>query len=170
MKQSFLAVAVLVLSCLAMWPPRSATVFADPSVPKCDATLWKHVYHGPTFATAQDRLKPIAACKTVTGTLHFVRYEDDGDAHLRLDVDPQYKKLLNAKNAEEENMLVVEDMCDKEPTQNDTIKEGVCSGWHQGLYSESMDNKSVTVTGAYVEDEEHGWREIHPVSSISVGR
>jgi len=167
MKTFARAVVAVVLACFTMDLSPSALA-ANSGAVKCDATLWKHVYHGPKFATAQDRLKPITACQTVTGTLHFVRYEDDGDAHLRLDVDPQYKKLLDPKNQEEDNMLVVEDMCDKTPSQEDTIKEGVCKGWHQGVYSESMNGKRVTVTGAYVEDEEHGWREIHPVSSIRV--
>jgi hypothetical protein len=135
----------------------------------CDQSLWQHVYHG-TFATAKDRLRPLEACKTVTGTLHFVQVEKDGDTHLRLDVDPQFKNLLNEKNANEKNMLVVESMCDKTPTQPDTVAESVCNGWHQHAYKSSMDGKHVSVTGAYVEDEEedHGWREIHPVTLIEV--
>jgi len=164
------AAAVVVawaLACLSVMLSSHAVLAAESGADQCDATLWKHVYHGK-FATAQERLKPIAACKTVTGTLHFVTYEADGDAHLRLDLDPQFKNLLNAGNADEDNMLVVEDMCDRTPTQEDTVKEGVCNNWHQGLYKESMDNKKVTVTGAYVEDEEHRWMEIHPVTSISV--
>lgn len=168
MKPFALSIACLVFASLPMKISPSAAFAGDSGTGKCDASLWKHVYHGSKFATAQDRLRPITACKTVTGTLHFVSYEDDGDAHLRLDVDPQFKKLLNAKNADEDYMLVVEDMCDKDPTQQDTIKEGVCNGWHQDLYNDSMNNKQVTVTGAYVEDEEHGWREIHPVTSIEI--
>jgi len=168
MRKFALALAVLVVSSLPIEHSRSSALAIDSGAPKCDAALWQHVYHGAKFATARDRLKPLSACKTVTGTLHFVEYEGDGDAHLRLAVDPQFTSLLDAKNADEDNMLVVEDMCDKTPTQEDTIKEGVCKGWHQGLYNESMNNKRVTVTGAYVEDEEHGWREIHPVTSISV--
>lgn len=140
---------------------------SSPSSRTCDQALWEHVYHG-TFPTAKDRLKPIDECKTVTGTLHFVRHKKDGDTHLRLDVDPEFKSLLNKKNAAEKNMLVVESMCDKNPTQNDTVTEGVCNDWHQRLYKPSMDGQRVSVTGAYVEDEQHGWREIHPVTSIVV--
>jgi len=135
---------------------------------ECDPTLWQHVYHGKRFATAEDRLKLISPCMTVTGTLHFVRYEKDGDAHLRLDVDAEFKKFLNGKNALEENMLVVEDMCDHKTTQADAIKEAVCKGYHQGAYNPSMNGKRVAVTGAYIEDEEHGWRELHPITSITV--
>jgi len=164
MKRFFLPIGALILACLLAGTSRSAV---PPATPTCDATLWQHVYHGPHFAAAKARLKPVKACQTVSGTLHFVEYEQDGDAHLRLDVDAKYKKLLNPKNADEDNMLVVEDMCDKNPTQPDTIQEGVCKGWHQNLYKASMDNKRVTVTGAYVEDEEHGWMEIHPVTSIT---
>jgi hypothetical protein len=134
----------------------------------CDPTLWQHVYHGKRFHTAKDRLRPVISCMTVTGILHFVRYEADGDAHLRLDVDAKFKTLLNAKNLLEKNMLVIEDECDKAPTQADAIQEGVCKGFRQGAYDSSMNGKHVAVTGVYVEDQEHGWRELHPISSIVV--
>src|SRR5579864_6655247 len=132
----------------------------------CDDTLWQHIYHG-TFPTAQDRLQVIDPCKTVTGTLHFVRNEADGDAHLRLDVDPEFKSLLNDASQNEDNMLVVEVMCVKSPKQKDTKHEGVCSHhWKQTLYNKKLNNQRVQVTGAYIVDQEdlHGWTEIHPVT------
>jgi hypothetical protein len=161
--------AVILLSIVTVSFVATGTLASSQSDATCDQSLWKHVYHG-TFATAKDRLKPIEDCKAVTGTLHFVRVEKDGDTHLRLDVDPQFKNLLNEKNANEKNMLVVESMCDRTPTQPDTVAEGVCDGWHQHAYKSSMNGQHVSVTGAYVEDEEedHGWREIHPVTSIVV--
>src|SRR3954469_535442 len=63
----------------------------------CNATLWKHVYHGPRFANARARLKPLKNCITVTGKIESASPERDGDYHIRLRVDPQFKKLLNAK-------------------------------------------------------------------------
>jgi hypothetical protein len=53
-------------------------------------------------------------------------------------------------------------------TQADTIKEKACVGFKQEVYKSSMKDKRVAVTGVYVEDMEHGWREIHPVTSIKL--
>ena|ERR1700733_9176484 len=165
----FSTIAIALLTIVTVGFVATDTLASSQLGESCDQSLWQHVYHG-TFATAKDRLKPINACKTVTGTLHFVRVEKDGDTHMRLDVDPQFKDLLNEKNANEKNMLVVESMCDRTPTQQDTLAEGVCTGWHQNAYKSTMDGKHVSVTGAYVEDEEedHGWREVHPVTVIRV--
>jgi hypothetical protein len=111
----------------------------------------------------------IDPCKTVTGVLHFVTKEPDGDAHLRLDVDPEFKSMLNAASSKEHDMLVIEFMCVKSPSQKDAKKEGVCKNhWKQTLYNSNMNNKRVQVTGAYVTDQEHGWTEIHPVTSITL--
>ena len=132
----------------------------------CDVTLWKHVYHGK-FQTTKTRLKPLKNCITVTGKIESASPERDGDYHIRLRVDPQFKKLLNSKNmTAEKGFLVVEPMCSKKVTQSDTVAEGVCTGFKQSLYKTSMHSKRVSVTGVYVQDMEHGWREIHPVTSI----
>lgn len=133
----------------------------------CNTSLWKHVYHGPNFPTAKDRLKPLKNCITVTGKIESASPEKDGDYHIRLRVDPQFKKLLNSKNMTgQKGFLVVEPMCAKTVKQPDTIDEGVCDGFKQALYKSSMHSKRVSVTGVYVQDMEHGWREIHPVTSI----
>jgi hypothetical protein len=136
---------------------------------QCDATLWKHVYHGEKFPTAQNRLKLMKKCITVTGTLVSASPEADGDYHIRIKVDPQFKNLLNAKNnTDQKGFLVVEPMCAKTPTQADTVAEGVCNGFKQTLFKAAMRDKRVSITGDYVEDEEHGWREIHPVTALTL--
>src|SRR5262245_44957396 len=102
---------------------------------QCDASLWKHVYHGPNFPTARDRLQTKKASITVKGTIVSAGQEKDGDLHIRLRVDPQFKNLLNAKNnTGEKGFLVVEPMCVKAPTQQDTIDEGVCKAFRQSLF------------------------------------
>ena len=75
--------------------PRSPEASATP---RCDASLWHHVYTGdPTrFSTPQDRLKVITPCIAVTGTIFNFVLEPDGDYHIRVTVDPQFKSLLNA--------------------------------------------------------------------------
>ena len=105
----------------------------------------------------------------VTGTIFNAVPEADGDDHIRLTVDPQFTNLLNDKNMSgESGHLVIEPVCEKPPTQADTVKEGVCVGFSQQLYTPEMVGKHVRIVGAYVEDMEHGWREIHPVTSITI--
>jgi hypothetical protein len=136
--------------------------------PKCDNSLWAHVYHG-RFPGAQDRLQIIKPCIVVTGTIIVAIPEADGDFHIRVALDDQFKSLLNEKNkSAQHGYLVVEAVCERSVTQADTQKEGVCNGFAQHVYTPSMKGKHVAITGAYVTDMEHGWREIHPVTSIIV--
>lgn len=139
------------------------------SAQTCNTTLWKHVYHGK-FAAAKDRLKVIKTCITVTGTVMSAPSEADGDYHIRIKVDPEFQNLLNAKNKSgQHGFLVAEPMCEVKPKQQDTLDEGVCDGFQQTIFKRKTTlGKRVQVTGAYVQDMEHGWREIHPVTSIKV--
>ena len=154
-------------------PPMAAeaATMAVGGAPKCDDSLWQHVYTGdPTkFSKPQDRLKVITPCIAVTGTIFNSASEKDGDYHVRVTLDPQFKSLLNAKNnSGQSGHLVVEPVCAKTPTQPDTVKEGVCKGFSQNIFTPDMKSKRVRIVGVYVEDMEHGWREIHPVTSITV--
>jgi hypothetical protein len=137
----------------------------------CDYSLWSHVYAGDPrrFASPQDRLKIIQGCVSVTGTLKSARAEKDGDFHIRLRLDPQYNSMVNAKNKSgQRGSLVVEPICMNPVKQKDTLSEHVCDGFSQHVYTPDMLRKHVRVTGAYVIDMEHGWNEIHPVTSITI--
>jgi len=148
------------LFCIAAVPAPAQT---------CDSTLWKHVYHGSKFATAKDRLNVIKPCITVTGKIESASPEADGDYHIRIRVDSQFKNLLNGKNnTGQKGFLVIEPMCSNPVTQPDTLAEKVCDGFKQRLFKASMRSKRVSITGVYVQDMEHGWREIHPVTSLAV--
>src|SRR5215831_13571914 len=89
----------------------------------CDMSLWAHVYHG-RFPSAKDRLQVINPCLTVTGTIVGAKAEADGDWHVQLDVDSQYRSLLNQANLEkQQGYLVLEPMCSNHVSQKDTIEE-----------------------------------------------
>jgi hypothetical protein len=125
----------------------------------CDASLWKHVYH-------HNRLTVIKPCVTVTGVITFIRREKDGDLHTRLKLDLPYEDMINHVNAvRQKGNLVLEPMCTHKVSQADA--QGACKGFHQAFPALTV-GSHVRVTGAYVLDHErgHGWREIHPVSSI----
>jgi hypothetical protein len=134
----------------------------------CDHTLWNHVYAG-TFASAQDRLRVIQDCVSVTGTIETALPEADGDFHIRLRLDPEFRSMLNAKNRSgQHGTLVVEPICMNTVKQKDTKNEHVCDGFSQQVYTPDMRGSHVRVTGAYVTDMQHGWNEIHPVTFIGI--
>lgn len=132
----------------------------------CDSSLWSHVYRG-RFARPQDRLQINQDCVSVTGTIEAALKEKDGDFHIRVRLDPAFSSMLNAKNKSgQHGMLVVEPVCTNPVTQRDTLAEHVCDGFAQHVYTPDMLGAHVRITGAFVLDMEHGWNEIHPVTSI----
>src|SRR2546425_891387 len=67
----------------------------------CDPLLWEHVYH-------LQRLQVVEKCISVTGTIHHVKKEADGDDHIQLTLNSQFGGLLNARNkTAQANSLVV---------------------------------------------------------------
>jgi hypothetical protein len=132
----------------------------DAAASGCDDSLWQHVYH-PT------RLKVIEKCIQVTGTIHHIKREADGDDHIQIMVDPPFDKLLNDKNrSAQAGALVVEPVCEGPVTQSDAV--AACKDFHSPVRL-PKDGTQVTILGSFVLDTEaaHGWTEIHPVTSIT---
>jgi hypothetical protein len=151
--------------------------------PRCDESLWRHVYIGGQpnrFETAKDRLKILDSCKTITGTIVSMVPKPDGDYHIQVKLDPGQSNLLNAKNRKakggQHGYLVIEPICQKRPTQPTALKGGPCTGFRQVLPALVQFRKDlkkhigthVEVTGAFINDMEHGWNEIHPITSILI--
>ena len=135
----------------------------------CDASLWNHVYHST-------RLMVKTACVTVTGRIvdatagkqtDGVRHEPDGDTHGWLEVDPQFKDMLNAGNLSAEGgNLVFEIVCRFPVTQADA--KAACKGYTDSVHLPPV-GSHVSIVGTYVQDTFHAkWNEIHPVTRISV--
>jgi hypothetical protein len=136
--------------------PSAAQLGADP---RCDATLWQHIYH-------PSRLHVIDACRTVTGTVTAVRQEADGDLHILLRPVRAERHLLDATNNSQENGdLVLEPICVGDVSQSDAI--ATCSGFSHPVTTVSAGER-IIVTGSYVLDADHGWMEIHPITSITI--
>jgi len=145
---------------------RFATPAQDNQGASCDISLWTHVYHG-RFLSAQDRLQVINPCLTVSGTVVNARRETDGDWHVQLDLDPEFSSLVNSVNLErQEGYLVMEPICSNHISQADTLEEGVCENFGQTIFATDLIGHRVAATGAYVIDRQHGWAELHPVTSI----
>jgi hypothetical protein len=136
---------------------------------QCDPSLWNHVYNPQRLIVKQQ-------CIAVTGTFvddtngkkpDGVRHEADGDTHGWLDVDPQFKNLLNAGNLSDEGgNLVFEIVCKYHVTQADAVS--ACSRYHATVQLPPV-GSHVRIIGTYVQDTYHAqWMEIHPVTSIEV--
>ncbi len=125
----------------------------------CDPSLWRAIYH-------PSRLMVVAACKTVTGTVASVRSEPDGDVHLLLHLPSSRSNLLNSGNiADTHGDLVVEIICVGTVSQADAKR--ACAG-HVNQVQVPLVRERVRISGTYVLDADHGWMEIHPVSSLTV--
>jgi hypothetical protein len=143
------------------------------SPPSCDQSLWDDVYN-PSRLVVQEK------CVTVTGTTvdatanqrthrtDGVRHEPDGDTHGWLKLDPGQEKFLNARNkSNEDGNLVFEIICRFPVTQADA--KAACKGLVDSVHLPPV-GSHVAITGTWVLDkeEDHGWLEIHPVTSIVV--
>jgi hypothetical protein len=135
----------------------------------CDTSLWSHVYHSFRLIVRQQ-------CIAVTGTIvdasagkepDGVRHEADGDTHGWLKVDPEFQKLLNAGNQNDEGgNLVFEIICRFPLTQPDA--KTACANYKDRVTLPPV-GSHVRIVGVYVQDTFHGqWMEIHPVTSIAV--
>ncbi|HUX22745.1 MAG TPA: hypothetical protein VMW69_16035 [Spirochaetia bacterium] len=93
------------------------------------------------------RLHVIAPCVTVSGTVDYVKVEPDNDWHVNLKLDPGEPLLTNWVNRSRKN--------------GDLVLEVI--PMDQSRISAPTVGEHITVTGAYVLDLIHGWREIHPV-------
>jgi hypothetical protein len=90
----------------------------------------------------------------VVGTVGKVVFEEyDGDVHVDLRVDPGYEGLLADGNSRVGGNLVVE-LIPQDRSRVAVPSEGA----------------RIQVVGPWVEDDQHGWNEIHPAWWISAGR
>jgi hypothetical protein len=140
-----------------------------PTDTSCDPSLQAHVYHPARLIQKQP-------CIAVTGTIidaskgsrpDGVRREADGDTHGWLNVDAEFKNLLNAGNINDEGgNLVFEIICRFRVTQLDA--KAACQGFTDHVNLPAV-GSHVRIVGTLVQDTFHGqWIEIHPVTSITV--
>ena len=127
--------------------------------PSCDQSLWQHVYN-------PQRLQVIDPCKTVTGHIEEIRTEEDGDYHIKFRLDPQYGNLVNEMNVQKQDGdLIVEPICQLPVYQEDA--QASCQNFQQKInFPKGLEHLSIM--GRYVLDTQHGWMEIHPLTSINI--
>ena len=124
---------------------------------QCDQSLWEYVYN-------PGRLQVLDPCISVTGTVEEIRKEADGDVHILFRLDQQFESLLNEMNVSRQHGdLVLEPICQGKVRQADAAEP--CSQY-PGPYFEPEIGQRYLVSGAYVHDADHGWNELHPVTSM----
>ena len=103
-------------------------------------------------ASNAEDLRVLTECQDAIGTVMHTKKMDDGDYKFFLNLDEQFKFLVNDKNNEKtDGFLVVEIV---PPDQNT-----------QGVYL-PKDGDRVHVWGAWVTDKPKGWHEIHPTWKV----
>jgi hypothetical protein len=137
-----------------MGPIPVVTVPVPPA--QCTPTTQdQYVYH-------PSRLEVLQSCIRVSGVVHAMRVENDGDLHLQLTLDAAYQTLLEPANRLEQGDLVVEPVCVALPIQPDALP--TCVADAQPLASLPAIGQHVWMEGRYVLDLEHGsWAELHPL-------
>ncbi len=138
-------------------PGRSGQESPQTSDAYCNQSLWQYVYN-------PGRLQVLNACVSVTGAVEEVRKEPDGAIHIRFRLDQPFTALLNEKNISmQQGDLVLEPICQGKVRQPDAAEP--CSQYN-GPYFEPVVGQRYLVWGAYVRDADHGWNELHPVTSM----
>jgi hypothetical protein len=97
------------------------------------------------------RLRVLDPCRHATGRVASVRHEPDGDLHIDVALDRQYRRLLAPGNSAQHGNLVVELMA----------RDG---GHLPGPHVRDR----IALTGAWVDDTLHSWNELHPVWAVSL--
>jgi len=103
-------------------------------------------------ASNEEDLKVLADCQDAVGDVMHTKKMDDGDYKFLLKLDDKYQFLVNDKNEEKTDGLLVVEVVPKDQNLNsvDLPKEG----------------DKVHVWGAWVTDKPKGWHEIHPTWEV----
>jgi hypothetical protein len=103
-------------------------------------------------ASNEEDLKVLADCQDAVGDVMHTKNMDDGDYKFLLKLDDKYEFLVNDKNDEKTDGLLVVEVVPKDQDLNsvDLPKEG----------------DKVHVWGAWVTDKPKGWHEIHPTWEV----
>lgn len=110
------------------------------------ASISSHVYN-------PYRLQIVKSCTTASGRVDQLIEEDDGDIHLRLNLDSAYSNLTNSANDQYQyGDLVVEIICVNLPGQTDAIP--ACQNYANQIPVPSV-GQHITITGPYVLDTDH---------------
>jgi hypothetical protein len=98
------------------------------------------------------RLRVIDPCRHVRGTVVSTHSEEDGDLHFNIRLDSGATGMLMPNNYSEQHAALVVELMPRD---------------HVYLPAPQVGDH-VSLTGAYVDDTEHDWSELHPVWAMSI--
>ena len=101
-----------------------------------------------------ERFVILSLCEHAEGKVMQVKKEKDGDWHIAIKLNQQYKHLLNDVNVKKVRGWLVGEV---EPKDQDHIakpKSGKKNGW------------CIAIDGPWVTDKNHDWNEIHPILKL----
>lgn len=120
----------------------------------------QHITHNHVYSS--NRLVSIKDSIQVTGYIHKITAEIDGDLHIQLKLNTNNDSLLNYRNySKQDSCLVIELIC-----VNDSPFRK-CNGYVNNIRIPALGDK-VLVSGPYVYDKRHKWMEIHPVYDLKI--
>jgi hypothetical protein len=99
-----------------------------------------------------ERLRLIDPCRAVQGRVAIVRHEQDGDLHLDLALDRPYRSMLAAANFSQQSGDLVVELMPRD---------------HGHLPAPAVGDR-VALMGAFVDDTDHAWNELHPVWQLRI--
>ena len=104
-------------------------------------------------ASNEEDLKVLAECQEAVGDVMHTKKMDDGDYKFLVKLDDKYDFLINDKNNEKtDGLLVVEVVPDDQNIDSVVLPES---------------GDKVHIWGAWVTDKPKGWHEIHPTWQIT---
>ena len=104
-------------------------------------------------ASNEEDLKVLAECQDAVGDVMHTKNMDDGDYKFLVKLEDEYKFLINDKNDEKTDGLLIVEVVPKDQDIKtvDLPKEG----------------DKVHIWGAWVTDKPKGWHEIHPTWEVT---
>jgi hypothetical protein len=104
-------------------------------------------------ASNEEDLKVLAECQEAVGDVMHTKKMDDGDYKFLVKLDDKYEYLINDKNNEKtDGLLVVEVVPDDQNIDSVVLPDS---------------GDKVHIWGAWVTDKPKGWHEIHPTWQIT---
>ena len=102
----------------------------------------------------QARFSVLSTCEKAVGIVNDMKStrEDDGDYQFNLELEPQYKLLLNNENSKQVQGMLVIEITPQDQKSVPVPKNG----------------DKIEVYGAWVTDNPHGWNEIHPAWKVTI--
>jgi hypothetical protein len=104
-------------------------------------------------ASNAEDLKVLAECQEAVGNVMHTKNMDDGDYKFLLKLEDKYQYLLNDKNEEKTDGLLVVEIVPKDRDISTVYLP--------------VSGDKVHIWGAWVTDEPKGWHEIHPTWQIT---